>query len=562
MESNSTMMEFMEIWDIFIDKNQDLIGRDPEEQNQLDSVRDMITDLRSNNLGKEECIWTLFDIYQDLNKIVEWYKWHLISDQGIRQKPIPRQQFQQQFQQNQANFQQQLHQEPDPSIFRFFGVDASLVTYKFNNQLEIVTQNITETTKIHEKADLFFYHNKASVSQQKKQYLCFGGKAHSQLLKMYQMCILTNESIDTAIETKVISKFQQPQINQLDENGNTLITGNVIIIEQQGNNNLDLVIFEPATKESDVTIRTQSARKWFQDNQMNQRQNQQQLDSELLKQLDKIYDLMIDTNSNQTLWSFKKLSNSNLPKKLRNSNGIPYKLLNCPIQAIKKRGRDANLTSIQDTANIAFSKSQQNKQSSQLVDRLNQYIPNQQFQQQAQPANSRLVIQQLQQHVQPNNEARIISIKKIFNESVYQIVESELNRLLVKHPDHAPLDLMNHLFHGTRQNDPQSIFSFENGLDMRYCNGGAHGIGIYFADNSLYSNTYKFSNAAGQSEMLMCLVLTGLSSNQGGGGGARQPAPIPGRQGELFDSYNNGNGGHFIIYDNQKAYPGYLITYT
>eukprot|EP00347_Sterkiella_histriomuscorum_P004746 403359266 len=336
MESNSTMMEFMEIWDIFIDKNQDLIGRDPEEQNQLDSVKDMITDLRSNNLGKEECIWTLFDIYQDLNKIVEWYKWHLISDQGIRQKPIPRQQFQQQFQQNQANFQQQLHQEPDPSIFRFFGVDASLVTYKFDNQLEIVTQNISETTKIHEKEDLFYYHNKASVSQQKKQYLCFGGKAHSSLLKMYQMCILTNESIDAAIETKVISKGQQarnlnidvafqviqqyknlavqktivsnfyvnfkPQINQFDENGNPLMTGNVIIIEQQGNNNMNLVIFEPATKESDVTITTSSARKWFQDNQMNQRQNQQQLDSELIKQLDKIYDLMINTNSNQTLW--------------------------------------------------------------------------------------------------------------------------------------------------------------------------------------------------------------------------------------------------------------------
>ena len=31
---------------------------------------------------------------------------------------------------------------------------------------------------------------------------------------------------------------------------------------------------------------------------------------------------------------------------------------------------------------------------------------------------------------------------------------------------------------------------------------------------------------------------------------------------ERYDSINNGPGGHFIIYDNLKSYPGYLITYT
>ncbi len=61
--------------------------------------------------------------------------------------------------------------------------------------------------------------------------------------------------------------------------------------------------------------------------------------------------------------------------------------------------------------------------------------------------------------------------------------------------------------------------------------------------------------------MFMCLVLTGLSSSVGGGRNAKQPPPIAGRQGELYDSFNNGAGGHYIIYDNQKSYPGYLITY-
>eukprot|EP00347_Sterkiella_histriomuscorum_P019344 403342004 len=441
---------------------------------------------------------------------------------------------------------------------------------------------------------------------------------------MYQICTVTNEFFDAAVQAsiplvnnikaqdvlqipqqenleeqkEITSNFYVnfiPQNQQKDESGNPLIVGKVIIVEQQdGNNNLDLIIFEPETRESQVIITTSSARKWFKEdiqpqNQMFQIQKQKQLNPELIKHLDQIYDLMTNNNANQTLWiqqtdnpqnvdllvckvgqhptlinveksknkkfqftqesqkfkwnplqTFKvsNLSNQERQALVRINNftqvleldksSFEYKYV--AYKFCKTfNARDPNLTSIDQTANFVFS--QPNKP------------------------------QQAQQ-VQPIDVSRIVSIKKIFNESVYQIVESELNRLLVKHPDHAPLDLMNHLFHGTRQNDPQSIFSFENGLDMRYCNGGAHGIGIYFADNSQYSNSYKFQNAAGQSEMFMCLVLTGLSSSQGGGGAARQPPPIPGRQGELFDSYNNGNGGHFIIYDNQKAYPGYLITYT
>ena len=29
-----------------------------------------------------------------------------------------------------------------------------------------------------------------------------------------------------------------------------------------------------------------------------------------------------------------------------------------------------------------------------------------------------------------------------------------------------------------------------------------------------------------------------------------------------YDSISNGEGGHYIVYDNDKSYPGYLITYT
>ncbi|CDW79210.1 poly adp-ribose polymerase member 14-like protein [Stylonychia lemnae] len=138
---------------------------------------------------------------------------------------------------------------------------------------------------------------------------------------------------------------------------------------------------------------------------------------------------------------------------------------------------------------------------------------------------------------------------------------NEFQKMLVKHPFMDGLSLVKHLFHGTSHTDPVNIYSFEHGLDMRYSNDGANGIGLYFADNSNYSLQYAYLVDNRQRQMFMCTVITGLSSNQGGGRGARMPAPIPGKKGVLFDSFNNGNKGHFVIYDNQKSYPGYLITY-
>lgn len=61
--------------------------------------------------------------------------------------------------------------------------------------------------------------------------------------------------------------------------------------------------------------------------------------------------------------------------------------------------------------------------------------------------------------------------------------------------------------------------------------------------------------------MLVCLVLTGDSANFGGGRGVKVPPLKPSSVIERYDSINTGSGGHYIVYDNLKAYPGYLITY-
>lgn len=60
--------------------------------------------------------------------------------------------------------------------------------------------------------------------------------------------------------------------------------------------------------------------------------------------------------------------------------------------------------------------------------------------------------------------------------------------------------------------------------------------------------------------MFLALVLVGetVALNPGQ---YNLPPNKPGSQTERYDSINNAGAGHYIIYDNNKSYPGYLITY-
>ena len=124
------------------------------------------------------------------------------------------------------------------------------------------------------------------------------------------------------------------------------------------------------------------------------------------------------------------------------------------------------------------------------------------------------------------------------------------------------IELVKHLFHGTKDNDPSKVYATEEGLDLRYSKDGLNGYGIYFADNAKYSDDYAHKiPGSSQKQMILCLVLTGESAGFGGGHGVKFPPFKPNSHTERYDSINNGTGGHFIIYDNLKQYPGYVITY-
>jgi len=157
----------------------------------------------------------------------------------------------------------------------------------------------------------------------------------------------------------------------------------------------------------------------------------------------------------------------------------------------------------------------------------------------------------------------VVKIEKIFNCVIYDKFANEFNRVIRKNPEKKLKDICKHLFHGTRASDPKLLYQGEEGLDIRFAAAGMYGTGSYFANNSHYSTGYAFNAGNGLMQMFVCTVLVGdfvclPANNQ-----LRIPPlkdvndPTKGR----YDSVCNQGAGHWITYDNSKAYPGYLISY-
>ena len=124
------------------------------------------------------------------------------------------------------------------------------------------------------------------------------------------------------------------------------------------------------------------------------------------------------------------------------------------------------------------------------------------------------------------------------------------------------------LFHGTRQNPPERIYRSEQGFDFRFSRQGAWGLGTYFAVNASYSHGYAHVNGAVR-QMILASVLTGDSYCSRPNQTLRTP-PVKAYESEdglimdvMFDSVTgySGNSQIFVIYDHEKAYPSYLISY-
>eukprot|EP00347_Sterkiella_histriomuscorum_P007801 403347509 len=167
-------------------------------------------------------------------------------------------------------------------------------------------------------------------------------------------------------------------------------------------------------------------------------------------------------------------------------------------------------------------------------------------------------------NAQINSLTDVVKIEKIFNKSLYERFTTEIKFMKQKYPEKEFEDMLQHLFHGSRNVDPSLIYDSSIGFDFRLSGDGClYGRGAYFAKHSGYSDNYRFMiHSTSECQIFVALVLTGnfvtLNKNDPN---LKAPPYKPGSQTERYDSVHNGQLDHFIVYDHYRAYPGYLITY-
>ncbi len=132
------------------------------------------------------------------------------------------------------------------------------------------------------------------------------------------------------------------------------------------------------------------------------------------------------------------------------------------------------------------------------------------------------------------------------------------------------------LFHGTRANNPKSLYNI--GFDISFSSdGGSFGRGIYFARQSAYSLSGYCYVTKGKGYLFLAKVITGVpyvsgASSARGVFGPRSAMKKPPLMDEskfiYYDSVtdvantkNQHVGQMYIIYENDKAYPYYLIEF-
>ena len=158
---------------------------------------------------------------------------------------------------------------------------------------------------------------------------------------------------------------------------------------------------------------------------------------------------------------------------------------------------------------------------------------------------------------------KVSSISRIQNTWIWKKYAFQKKRMHTK--NNGRVNEMQ-LFHGTRTNDPRNIYEGEDGFDMRYGRQGVWGVANYFAVNAKYSHSYSYASVNGR-QMFLVKVLTGDSYDSAPDSDLRMPpAKTVARGGEVEKKYDTVAGiargsKVFMTYDNDKAYPAYLITY-
>ena len=126
-----------------------------------------------------------------------------------------------------------------------------------------------------------------------------------------------------------------------------------------------------------------------------------------------------------------------------------------------------------------------------------------------------------------------------------------------------------YLFHGTRFCDPFEIACGEDGFDVRLSNGGSWGQAVYLSDSALYSNNFAHQTLSGEREIIIALALIGEAFDYGTVRNKELRVP-PIKEKSIQNMINikydsiagtTKNTRVYMLYDNYKTYPMYIVKY-
>jgi len=166
-------------------------------------------------------------------------------------------------------------------------------------------------------------------------------------------------------------------------------------------------------------------------------------------------------------------------------------------------------------------------------------------------------------------KVNIIQIEKVINHRLKSLYNLELQQVKQKNNNNPDIQYVRHLFHGTSKVHPSLIFNGEKGFMMQFAAEGMWGRGTYFAEKASYSHTYAYLHSNVR-QLFLCEVIVGDSHYCNSDRSLKVPpektykTSTLGLASERYDSVSGDTGGSrvYIVYDNNKAYPTYLISYT
>lgn len=161
----------------------------------------------------------------------------------------------------------------------------------------------------------------------------------------------------------------------------------------------------------------------------------------------------------------------------------------------------------------------------------------------------------------------VVSIERIQSKWLWERYSISKQRMVVKNSR-----VVNErcLYHGTSSTAPDTIYNSEFGFDFRCCRPDRlWGCGAYFAANAACSDRYAHITPDGQRQILVAKVLTGMPFYTSSVDYTlRKPPLIDNTTTSMFSNQhydcicsNLRNSVIYIIYDHEKAYPSYLVTY-